>query len=76
MAAGSFIAIPTAVLASRAVAELSANGKRLFVDLCAQYRYGRNGDLSPSRKLMKLRGWTSHASLQAAVAELADAGII
>lgn len=73
---GAFIAIPLDVLNSQAMMGLTANAKRLFVDLCGLYRFGRNGDLSPSRSVMRERGWTSHASLQRAVHELQDAGII
>lgn len=76
LASGAFIALPLDVLNSPAVLGLSANARRLFVDMCGLYRYGHNGDISVARSIMEERGWTSHASLQRAVEELASAGII
>lgn len=76
MGSGAFIALPLEVLNSPAMVGLSANARRLFVDMCGLYRYGHNGDISVARSIMENRGWTSHASLQRAVEELANAGII
>lgn len=47
---GAFIAVPIEVLRSPAVISLSANARRLLIDLMAQFRYGNNGDLSVSRQ--------------------------
>ncbi|WP_197427126.1 hypothetical protein [Noviluteimonas gilva] len=55
---------------------LSANAKHLLLDMCAQYRYGHNGDICVSRSLMKKRGWTSHSSLANAIDELMAAGFV
>lgn len=73
---GNFMPMPTAVLKSGAMASLSANAKRLLLDLCGQFRFAHNGDLCAARSIMMAYGWKSHASLQQAIAELLKAGLI
>ena len=73
---GTFTALPHDVLASAAVASLSAYAKALLLDLCGLYRIGRNGDIGPSRSVMRARGWYSHDTLTKTIKELESAGLI
>lgn len=59
-------------LRSRACAELSPHGAKLMLDVFAMLstNASRNGDISLTPKIMKVRGWTGRATLGAAVKEL------
>lgn len=75
---GAWFPMPTDFLSSRVCAELSPQGVKMFLDLCAQL--GRNaagnGDLSAAPKTMLARGWTSNATRVAALQELLDADLL
>jgi len=75
---GDWFAIPIDFLKSRACAELSPQGIKMLMDLCAQL--GRNasgnGDLTASPTIMAPRGWGSNATRVAALQELLDADLL
>ena len=73
---GAFLAIPVAVLNSRAYAQLSPYAVKLLLDLGSQYRGDNNGDLSAAWKLMQPKGWRSEETLAKAKQELIRAGFI
>lgn len=75
---GAWIPFPLTFLRSRACAELSPHGAKLLLDLLALLgpNAKRNGDLSLTPRLMLMRGWSSRATLQKAVAELIDHGLL
>lgn len=73
---GAFFTLPAAVLNGAAYLCLGAHARMLLFDLLAQYRGNNNGDLCAAYSLMKERGWRSTHTLQAAKAELLDAGLI
>lgn len=57
-------------------AVLSHKAAHLLDDLTSQYRGKNNGDLSAAPKTMALYGWTSHGSVDDAIAELIAQGFI
>ena len=69
---GQFTSIRTEVLRSDAWANTGAQGKRLIMDLAAQYRGNNNGDLCATWKFMRERGWKSKSTLDAAKKELLE----
>lgn len=75
---GSWLPLPLEFLRSRACAELSPLGVKLLIDVLASLgpNASRNGDLSITPKLMAVRGWTSRASLLAAMRELLEHGLL
>ena len=73
---GAFVALPLAVLRSRAYLDLTFKARALLLDLLAQYNGENNGDLAACFKLMGPRGWKSEQTLFAARRELAAAGFI
>jgi hypothetical protein len=73
---GTFLPIPTRVLESVALANLSAYANKLLLDLCSQFKYGHNGDLSAAWTLMRKRGWKSKDTLNKALKELCASGLI
>lgn len=76
---GPWLAMPLDFLQSRACAELSPAGLKMFVDLCAQLGPNArgNGDLSASPATLAPRGWgRSNATRIAALRELVDAKLV
>ena len=74
---GKIIAVPHYVLNSLAYKSLSGNAVRLFIDLFMQYNRANNGKLIASINFMeKHRGWTSSTTLNRAIKELIDKGLI
>lgn len=73
---GGFIPLPFSVLNGAAYLGVSAHARMLLLDLVAQYRGNNNGDLCAAFSMMKLRGWKSTHTLQAAKLELIEAGLI
>ncbi|MFZ6723090.1 hypothetical protein [Undibacterium sp. Ji49W] len=75
-AGGQFLTLPLQVLQCKALARLSPYANKLLLDLCSQYRWGHNGDLSPAWTLMRQRGWKSKDTLNKALKELYASGLI
>lgn len=75
-AKGTFTMLPHHVTKSEQYAALSAHAVKLLVDMLNQYHGKQNGDLSPSRTLMKKHGWNSTSMLQKSIAELESRGFI
>jgi len=75
---GRWLPVPLDFLRSRACAELSPLSAKLLLDLLALLgpNCSGNGDLSISPKALAARGWSSRASLQEAVRELLDHGLL
>lgn len=75
---GSWLPLPIQFLRSRACASLSLHATKMLVDLMSQLgpNAKNNGNLCAPPELMALRGWTSTASRQAAVAELVRVGLL
>lgn len=72
----TFVKIPFVVLNGAAYVGVSAHARMLLFDLVSQYRGDNNGDLCAAFSMMKLRGWKSTHTLQAAKLELIEAGLI
>ena len=75
---GSWLPMPLLFLRSRACAELSPHGAKLLLDVLGMLgpNATRNGDISLTPKLMIVRGWSSRSTLNAAVKELEDHGLL
>jgi hypothetical protein len=73
---GAFLAIPKAVLHSRAYVGLSFKARALLLDIGSQFTGNNNGDLSATWTQMKRRGWKSEDTLAKAKAELLDCQLI
>lgn len=75
---GLWTALPLRFLQSRACAELSPHALKLFIDLVSMLKpnAGQNGDIWPSADALIARGWTSPASMLAAMRELRTAGLV
>jgi hypothetical protein len=71
-----FVAVYRTVLECRAMEGLSGRACKLLMGLMAQYRGDNNGDLTAAWGVMKDRGWSSKATLQAAKIELIKAGFV
>lgn len=61
---------PHVLMESENFKRLSPYALKLLVDMYSQYRGNNNGDLSCGWKLLKVRGWKSHDTRDAAKAEL------
>jgi hypothetical protein len=75
---GPWIAVSIKFLRSIARARLSPHATKLLVDVLSMLKpngHG-NGDISLTPSLMKPRGWTSRATLNAAIQELRDAQLL
>ena len=72
----SFAGIPRVVMDCPDYIGLSGNAIRLLNEMAYQYKGANNGDLSPAWTLMKVRGFSSKATLDRAVKELVAAGMI
>ncbi len=75
---GPWFPMPLELIKSRAFAELSLHGAKLFFDLAAQLGANayRNGDLTAAPDVMLIRGWTSRTTLRAALKELEEADLL
>lgn len=73
---GRFLALPYAVLTSRAYLSLSPHAVKLLIDLGVQYNGRNNGDLGVAWRLMSLRGWRSEETLAKAKRELLHTQLI
>lgn len=73
---GGHIALPWAVLDSRAYKELPTYAVKLMLDLARQYRGHNNGDLCAAWKIMQPMGWKSEDTLHKAKQALLNAGFI
>lgn len=73
-----WIAVPIRFLRSRTCASLSVHASKLLLDVLASLQSnGRgNGDISLTPSLMRKRGWTSRATLNATIHELVDANLL
>lgn len=74
---GQFMALPVAVLRSQALAKLSAYACKLLLDIASQWQLGCNGDASAAfEHVMRGRGWKSKDTLNKALKELRESGLI
>lgn len=73
---GGYFALPHAVMASPNFRGLSGSAVKLLCDLGGQYRGNNNGDLSAAWRIMRKLGWRSRDTLQRALADLLEAGMI
>jgi DNA-binding HxlR family transcriptional regulator len=74
---GHFLPIPLAVLRSPELAGLSPYAAKLLWDIASQWRLGQNGDANAAfEKVMRSRGWRSKATLNKAIKELLESGLI
>lgn len=73
---GGFVALPWAVLDSRAYALLSHPARSLLVEIARQYVRDNNGKLLASYAHLSKRGWRSKGLIQRARDELLQAGFI
>lgn len=73
-----WLPVPLEFLRSRACAELSPHGAKLLLDIWASLSTNahRNGDISLAPKLMRVRGWSGRETLNSAVRELVDHGLL
>ena len=77
--AGAWLPLPLEFMRSRACAELSPHGAKLMLDVLGMLgpNATRNGDISITPKVMiLLRGWPGRQTLNAAVRELLDFGLL
>ena len=77
-AVGRWLPVPLDFLRARACAEVSPHAAKLLLDVLALLgpNCSGNGDLSLTPKTLAVRGWASKASLQAAIRELIDNGLL
>jgi hypothetical protein len=75
---GGFIALPWAVVDSKAFLDLSHPAKALLIELARQLNpgYDNNGTLVASRQYLRTRGWNSSDVAYRAKNELLKAGFI
>jgi hypothetical protein len=75
---GPWIAVSIGFLRSEARTRLSPHASKLLLDVISMLKpHGLgNGDISLTPSLMKPRGWTSRATLRAAIQELWDAKLL
>lgn len=73
---GTFMRVPTAVLASQNFCSLSMKAKALLLDIGARFNGFNNGDLAAPYSWMNARGWKSKDTLHRAIKELLEAGMI
>lgn len=69
-------AIPLRVMRTRKFAALSAWAVRLLLELTSQYNLYNNGDLMAAYSVLKDRGFNSKATLNRAIRDLLDSGMI
>jgi len=73
---GSFFAWPRAVAESDAYRSASAPAVKMLNDLCFQFRGNNNGDMTAAWRVMKTLGWKSRDTLNKALRELLELGLI
>jgi hypothetical protein len=73
---GSFLPIPSVVLASASFCGLTTKAKALILDIGARYNGHNNGDLAAPWSWMRERGWRSKDTLHRALVELQELGLI
>ena len=75
---GPWIAVSIGFLRSEARTRLSPHASKLLLDVLSMLKPNGqgNGDISLTPSLMKPRGWTSRATLRAAIQELWDAKLL
>jgi len=73
---GRYLKIPATVLDCEKFVALSFKARALLLDLGAQYNGFNNGDFSASWTRQELRGWKSKQTLQRALKELEESGLI
>jgi hypothetical protein len=73
---GGFFKLPFAVMDSPNYRKLSGSAVKLLTALGRQYLGNNNGNLSAAWRIMQKRGWRSRDTLQRAIRELLDAGMI
>lgn len=71
-----FLNIPKEVLRSEAYLSLGGWQVKLLVDIASQFNGKNNGDLTAAWTLMKERGWNSQGTLNKALKDLREAGLI
>lgn len=76
--AGAWLPLPLEFMRSRACAEVSPHATKLLMDVLSMHgpNATRNGDISITPKLMRLRGWSGRETLNAAVRELLEFGLL
>ncbi len=73
---GGFFQLPHAVMDSPNFRALSGSAVKLLTALGRQYHGNNNGDLSAAWRIMQPHGWRSRDTLQRAIRELLEAGMI
>ncbi|MEW6984362.1 hypothetical protein AAD001_17040 [Colwelliaceae bacterium 6471] len=78
---GAFVPFPCSVMNHQNFTNLTPLALKLFIDVCSYLRFKQggtvnNGDLAITWELLKLRGWTSKASIDRAKNELLYYGFI
>ena len=71
-----FLNIPKHVLGSEAYISLGGWQVKLLVDMASQFNGKNNGDLTAAWTVMKERGWKSPGTLNKALRDLLDVGLI
>ena len=74
--AGNFLRVPAAVLDSPIFCALSTKAKARILDIGARYNGHNNGDLAAPWSWMSQRNWRSKGTLQRALCELQQRGMI
>lgn len=73
---GPFLNIPKEVLGSEAYFSLRGWQVKLLVDIASQFNGKNNGDLTAAWSVMRERGWKSPGTLNKALKDLLDTGLI
>ncbi|MFP3709112.1 hypothetical protein SB783_34400 [Paraburkholderia sp. SIMBA_009] len=73
---GGFLAIPWAVLDSKAYLGLSHPARSLLLEIARQYHGDDNGRMIVTLAHLKARGWSSNDTINRAKQELLDAQLI
>ena len=75
---GAWLPVGLDFLRSRACAELSPHGAKLLLDVFSMLgpNAAGNGSISLTPRVMAVRGWSGRATLNAAVRELIDHGLL
>lgn len=72
----TFLALPHSVLNSEAYSGLKPRAVKLLVDVASQYNGKNNGDLCAAMTVLEAKGWKSNSSIEIALKELIEAGLI
>lgn len=73
---GGFVALPWAVLDSKAYKRLNYAAKAMLLEIARQFVKDNNGRLLASMAYLRGRGWTSNETITRALRELIDAKLI